>query len=510
MVKCIIIGAGIAGLVAGSYLIRAKHEVIIFEQYPQIGGVTATLHLDGYSWDLGPMLLENFGPGEPAGDILDELDLRKYLKLQRDDRGNVFPDFSLWKPTEYQGPYWRRERLKDLFPAEAGGVNRYYRFYDRVMDLMTLNQRISKSHGLQRIFLKIWMMTLYLSLKGYFTWNAARLMSFFFHDVKIKTVFTGLLADFVTVPEQFPALGIPILNNEIPFDVRIPLRTTCAGPRASYHYCLGGMEKLVAVFSHDIQERGGKIYPNSEVVKIVIENGVCKGVKLANGEIHGADHILISGGVHEAYFSLIGKSHLSNDWERKIHDIPLMESVHMVHLGIDYNPLPFQPAALCYYYGTYDVHDAIRRCQNGIYHEGKDGFLIYFPSVHSPAMAPPGHYAMTIYTIAPNRLKEGMWAAQKEEFTEKLLIEAERYFPGLRNHIKVKIIITPEDFQQRTHMHHHAFGGRAPVMGKSGGPHRTPIKNVWFIGCQSDKKGSGVWGTMVHSHEVVQELLREL
>ncbi|MBA7611478.1 Thiamine thiazole synthase [subsurface metagenome] len=36
--KIIIIGSGIAGLTAGAYLAREGYKVIIYEQFPEIGG----------------------------------------------------------------------------------------------------------------------------------------------------------------------------------------------------------------------------------------------------------------------------------------------------------------------------------------------------------------------------------------------------------------------------------------------------------------------------------------
>ena len=44
MKKVIIIGSGMSGLTAGAYLVREGFDVTIFEQYNEIGGVTATIH----------------------------------------------------------------------------------------------------------------------------------------------------------------------------------------------------------------------------------------------------------------------------------------------------------------------------------------------------------------------------------------------------------------------------------------------------------------------------------
>jgi len=178
-----------------------------------------------------------------------------------------------------------------------------------------------------------------------------------------------------------------------------------------------------------------------------------------------------------------------------------MESVFMVHLGVDMDPTLYQDVALNYYYGTYDIEGAVAHTQQGPYHEGKDGFLIYILSLHSPDMAPPGQHAITVYTIAPNKI-EGGWEARRKEMTDKLLHEAEKIIPGLREHAKVIVSLTPDDFKKLTQMpDQHSFGGFRPVLGKHGAPHRTPFEGLWFIGAQSDAT-IGVNGVMLGARKV--------
>ncbi|MBN1572590.1 MAG: NAD(P)/FAD-dependent oxidoreductase [Deltaproteobacteria bacterium] len=503
MARVVIIGSGVAGLTAGAYMAKSGHKVKIFEQFDNIGGVTATLHKDGYSWDLGPMLLQGFGPGELGGDILEDLSISDKVTLVRDDRGIVMPDFELWKPHEYGGPHWRRDYLKDVFPDEAEGLDRYYEFYDRMMDLMALNYRASRESGPKKLFLKLWMLWIFRKVKQMQGWSAEDVMNHFFRGPELKGLYTGILADFVVRPSQFMGLAVPAVNIETAFDKRIPLKYTAAGKRPSYQYIIGGCEKLVKVLSEVVVENGGEIFTNSLVTKILTDGAEVSGIRLKDGHVESADLVIASGGARETYFGLLGKEHLPQDFIDRVDDTPLMESVHMVHLGIDFNTLPYQRSALCYYYGTYDVEGAVDRCKNREYHEGRDGFLIYVPSLHSPEMAPKGHHAVTVYTIAPNNLSSGTWEDRKEELTDKLLIEAEKIIPNLRKRAKTMVIMTPEDFKKRVRVDYHGFGGRSPVMGKKGGPHKSPITGLWFVGSQSEKEGGGVCGTMAASRKVV-------
>jgi phytoene desaturase len=205
-------------------------------------------------------------------------------------------------------------------------------------------------------------------------------------------------------------------------------------------------------------------------------------------------------------FDLVGREYLPDELVKQIESNRMMESVLMVQLGIDFDPTRYQPAALCYYYKTEDLEGSVKRLRTGDYHEGKEGFLIYVPSLHSPSLAPNGEYAVTVYTVAPDRLAEGSWSSRREELADKLVAEAEHYIPGLREHTLTRLILTPEDYRTRTHLKHHSFGGVPPVMGNQPPAHKTPIQGVWFIGAQSESTG-GVQNVMTGAHKVARRIL---
>src|SRR3989304_6512679 len=120
MTGAVVGGSGLSGLTAAAYLARDGCEVDVFEQADRIGGVTATLRKEGFAWDLGPLMGEGFAPGEPVGDILAELGCTDRVELVRADRGISFPDYRVFRPPEYLGPYWRREKVKGVFPRGSG------------------------------------------------------------------------------------------------------------------------------------------------------------------------------------------------------------------------------------------------------------------------------------------------------------------------------------------------------------------------------------------------------
>jgi phytoene dehydrogenase-like protein len=114
---------------------------------------------------------------------------------------------------------------------------------------------------------------------------------------------------------------------------------------------------------------------------------------------------------------------------------------------------------------------------------------------------------VTIYTVAPDMLAQATWSACREELADKLVAEAEAHIPGLRQHTLTRLILTPQDFRQRTHLKHHSFGGMPPVIGNKPPAHKTPIQGLWFIGAQSESTG-GVLNVMVGAQKVARRILK--
>jgi all-trans-retinol 13,14-reductase len=501
----VIIGAGVSGLTAGSHLAKAGHQVTVFEQYRRPGGVTAPFERDGYRWDLGQLLIEGLGPDEPLGLILEELGVADRINAIVDDRGYVFPDFEVVKPTEYGGTQWRIALLKEIFPEESTGLDRYWTDYVRFTSLMTAARRMDRASGLSAWYWKIGLLFRLLPLFSRRNWSAQQIVDDYFTSQRLKLVFTSILADFFTAPKELLGLGVYALNPEPSFDKRMPAQLAKGAVQLYYYSVLGGISKLANALAEYIEARGGTIQTGRPIAHIRVENKRATGVIDDRGSFTSADVVIASGGAKETFLKLIGEERLAPEFANKVRTIPLMESVFMVHLGIDYDPSPYVHGVCTYYYGTYDIDRAIADGRNGVYHEGRDGFVVHIPTLHTPEMAPEGHHAVTIYTICPDKLRVGDWDAKKEDYADKLIACAEEHIPELGKHITVRHILTPADFRSRTHLDHHAFGGIAPVMGAWRVPHETPVEGLWFVGAQSES-GGGVNNVIPGAYKVARRI----
>ncbi|MDD2261015.1 MAG: NAD(P)/FAD-dependent oxidoreductase [Clostridia bacterium] len=498
--KAIIIGAGLAGLSMAAELSVKGHNVTVYEQNPFIGGIMSHAKKNGYEWEQGPLMLTGFEEDGICYNILRNLDVKYETVLC--DRGSVFRDFELWKPKHYQGPRWRKNKLLEIFPDESVGLDKYYKFYDRMVTIYDIQDKLEQKNS---FLYKLLLIFNFLRIKKYASLNAQQLMDLFFKDDKLKTVFTAILADLCIKPSEFSCLGIPSLNIEQAFDKRIPQRKGFL-KHQYFSYIIGGTERITEGLGNTIKNRGSKIYTNTEVVKVIVENNKAIGVELKDGSVDKADIVIASAGAKELFNKMVGRDNLTKDFLNILDDILPMEAVFMVHLGLDIDPLQYQKSELCYYYLTYDIDDAVSQMRNGIYHEGEQGFLIYVPSSHGKNMAPEGKHSVTIYTVAPDRLNDSDWESKKDYYADKLISLAEKYIPELSKHITEKLILTADDYRKLTHLDRNSFGGLVPHISKKSIPHVTPVNALYFIGAQSQSQG-GVSSQIRASHKLAKKII---
>ncbi len=491
MKKAIIIGAGLGGLTMGALLARDGWQVKVFDKNARPGGVCAVAEKDGYKWEQGPLILGDMLPGESVYNLLQELGIT--LETVRAERGIEMPDYAMWRPKDYEGPYWRRERLKKLFPEESKGIDAYYRFYDDMLKLRYLGGVKDENPTLIN---KLRLALAFFKVKKYANMNAQQLVEQFFVSPKLQALYTGILCDFCASPEEALGFTVPFTNFEPAFDMRISIQKNGRNYNPGYVNIVGGVQKLPEALSDVIVQNGGEIILNTIVEKVIVENGCAVGIKLEDGRQLRADLVIGSGGGRDFFEKAVGLEHLDDAYREILRTYRPMDAVFMVHLGVDYDPMQFMQAPLCYYYKTYDISGAVKRMREGIYHEGDDGYLIYIDSAHAPEFAPAGKHCVTIYTVAPDRPINGDWEQDKERWADHLIELAERTLPGLRNHITQRHILTAVDYRRMTHMAKCSFGGVVPIMNQANPPHRTPVKNLWFVGQQSENAG-GIGAVML-------------
>jgi len=498
--KIAIIGAGLGGLTFGALAARDGHQVEIFDKNGAPGGVVALLEHEGFKFEQGPLLIGDMLETEPVYEFLKTLGIT--LETERADRGIVMPDYDMIHPEAYAGPYWRREKLKELFPEQSKGIDAYYRLYDDVLEVRWLSMQPRTVRGQLKKTL------LMLKLARYAKMNVDQLTKRFFRDPKICTLFSGIFADFCADPVEVQGLGTVFMNMETAFEKRIPLdKEGKHHYYPAYCYIKGGCQKLPEALADYITAHGGNFHYHTVVEKVLVEGGKTTGIRLEDGTEVAADMVIGCGAGKDFFEKTVGREHLDEGYRKILDTFRPMEAVFMVHLGVDYDPMQYMKSALYYCYGMYDLSEATVKLRTGHYHGGDDGYLIFVPSQHAPDFAPEGKHCVTLYTVAPDTLAGETWEETKEAYADRMIALAEKHLPDLSRHVVTRKIMTAVDYRAYTHMEKSSFGGVVPIWNQKNPGHITPVKGLIFVGQQSENAG-GVGNVILGAKSAYEKAMK--
>lgn len=275
MAKIIIIGSGFSGLSAAAYLSRAGHQVEVFEKNSTGGGRARQFSTDeGYVFDMGPSwywmpeVFEDFFSdfGYSVDDLykLDLLDPAFEMVFDKSESLNI--------PHDYQ-------ELRLLFESvEKGSAEKLDRFMEEAeYKYRTGMGNLSNMPGLS--FTEFAQPDL---IKG-----VLRLQVFSSFSQHVRNYFSHprLLALM-----EFPVLFLGAMPRETPALYSL---MNYAGLKLGTWYPQGGFGKVVEGMLRVCEENGCKFHFNAPVERVLVKDGLAKGV-IVNGKEVSCDAVIAS------------------------------------------------------------------------------------------------------------------------------------------------------------------------------------------------------------------------
>ena len=258
----VIIGSGMGGLICADILGREGYKVCVLEKNKQIGGCLQTYVRDRVIFDSGVHYLGGLGKGQNLYQVFKYLGILDKLKLQKMDE-DVFDKILIEgddKAYLYAQGYenFIQQLLKE-FPAEEKALRLYCDKIKEVCSKFPLyNLRPGGSIDEKTSVLGIDTKTFIESLSD---------------DKKFQCVLLGNSMLYVLKGGVTPFyVHAMILNSYI----------------ESSWKCIDGGSVIGKLMARNIKEHGGIIRRNTEVKKIVVENGKANAVQLTDGShVHG-------------------------------------------------------------------------------------------------------------------------------------------------------------------------------------------------------------------------------
>lgn len=271
----------------------------------------------------------------------------------------------------------------------------------------------------------------------------------------------------------------------------------------------GGADTIVKSMVSLLQEKGGQVLLSAPVERVLVENGVARGVMLADGRILKASRAVISN-VHpkRLFGSMVPSDPVRAGFEGAVSRYRAGPGAMMIHLAMD--DLPDWTASEALRRFAY-VHIAPSMAMmNRVYSEAMDGLLpavpalvIGQPTALDRARAPDGKHVLWVQVRvlpacirgdAKREIDGTDWDVVKQVYAQRVLDIIEAYAPGFRTRIRSQSVFSPLDLERENP---NLIGGDSlsgshhldqnflfrPVAGYS--RYRTPIKKLYICGAST-------------------------
>lgn len=423
----IIVGAGPGGVCAGMLLSQRGFNVSIFDKNSEVGGRNRAICMNGFTFDTGPTFLLMKG-------VLDEMfelcgrRSEDYLSFDHLD-----PMYRLAYADRELSVYFDRDKMRaELYRVfgESGGYDRFLskersrfnRLYPCITrDYSTLGAFFSKDLWYALPWLA-WPKSVFANLGQYFK------------DEKMRLAFSFQSKYLGMSPWQCPALFtmLPYLEHEY-----------------GIYHVQGGLNRIAAAMAQIVAENGGSVYTDKPVDSLIIENGRCKGVKLADGEIVIGDEVIINADFAYAMSTLIDSEQLNKYSPEQLEKLEYSCSTFMLYLGLK-KPIDLAHHTIVF---ANDYHANIRNIFSGKLSEDFS-FYVQNASVTDSTLAPPGKSALYVLAPMPNNDSGIDWEQHQLRVRDEVLdaLSSRLGLKNIREHIECEKMITPQNWERDEHV----------------------------------------------------------
>jgi phytoene desaturase len=464
MQEIIIIGAGLGGLSAACRLAKSGFSVTILEKNETVGGKVNTVESNGYRFDTGASLLTMrrvledlfIFCGKRIEDYLEIVPCEPICRYFWSDGTTLDASADLQK-TESE--------IEKIEPNDAVNFRKYLTDSRRKYEIAEKTFLAHSLNDLPRLLRPKFFRDLAAisSLKTLDKHNRQ-----YFSSAKLQQLFNRFATYNGSSPFETPATFALIPYVEFGLGA---------------WYVKGGMYEIPKALEKLALESGVKIFTESAVEKIVIENGKAVGVRVGS-EITSADFIIANSDAIETYRNLINAKDRKKFSNRKLEKREPSSSGFVLLLGVKkkYRQLAHH---------NIFFSDDYKAEFEQIFREKRPAMnptvYVCASSVTDETQAPAGHENLFVLINAPYTSDKTDWQKEAKPYRDLIIKNLENFgLSDLENSIDFERIITPEDFQKKYATNHGSIYGissngifsaflRVPNKAKD-------IENLYFAG----------------------------
>ena len=489
--SAVVIGGGFGGLALANRLQSAGMDVTLLEKRPLVGGRAYRLQSHGFTWDMGPSLIT-------APEIIQRVfqmagrDLSEYVQLEPLD--------------PFYRVYFHDDTFIDYGPDEEALLAQMRRFnpkdaeryHDFMRDVRPIYEAVIEENLGARPFDSIRSM---LSVAPTLLWHRAvepvkYFVDRYFDDFRHQFLFSFHPLFIGGNPFRAPSVYVMI-----PYLER----------KQGVWYTQGGMYSLVSGLAKLFTDQGGTLKTGHPVERIVIEDGKATGVQVEGGALFKADVVVSNADVVHTYRELVPRDARRHWSDRRVDNLKQSMSCFLIYAGVKKQFPQLR-------HHTIILSERYKGLITDIFDRKKlpADFSLYLhaPTRSDDSMAPPG--CESLYILAPvANLQSGTdWQTEKEAFAERILGFLEEWgLEGLREHLVVRHLFTPDDFASELNAAHGNAFGIEPRLSQTAflRPHNASedVDNLYLVGAGTHP-GAGIPGVLLGAEATAYCVARDL
>lgn len=453
-----IVGGGHNGLVAAALLARAGREVDLLEARAGLGGLASTRELiPGHRVDTGHNDL-----GMLRRSVIEELELARHgLELIEAPAAAAVPATAdsdavvLWPEVERTADGLARISADDAaawpgFVAELAAC---------AATLQPLLSRPAELADMGRLLISP-------ELLRSLSTPLDELLREWFEGPSLRAGLCGV---------ALPATGLGPWANGTGWPLLYRCVLGASDRFAPVVRARGGAGALAAALAASAAASGARIRTGAAVARILVESRRVAGVELGDGERIEAGAVVSTATPAVTFFDLIGAPRLEPGFVRRLLNVKYRGAAARLALSIDGMP-SFRgldrPALTGRMVLAERASDIERAADASKYRRlpVRPWIEVTLPTTLDPSLAPAGrHLLLATAHHLPFEL-EGGWVDGGEELRRRMMVELERWAPGIGGLVREQALLLPTDYEEK-------FGAT------NGGLHHgemNPSQSLWL------------------------------
>ncbi|MDD1779447.1 MAG: FAD-dependent oxidoreductase [Candidatus Helarchaeota archaeon] len=440
-----IVGGGVGGCAIGALLAHKGFQVRLFDKNKNIGGRCTTQDYKGFKIDLGVHLF-GVGPNGSLGEVCREIERPDAIKwiLARDPR----PILNYCGDRKVYSIKTMSEMLKDEKEMEVG--NKFW--YDCTL--------ISKNQIKDLYYVKL----------------TDFLFKYSKNPILLMLVTQICLQYFCVSPYEASAGEF----------VRCFQEVTRAKSSA---YPLGGCISIPDAYAKAIVDYRGNVQLNTQVSKIITEDGSVKGLEFKDGSYVETDLVISNADIKNTVFNLVGAKYFPPEYTEKIRNLTYATQAMSIKVALDevvtdqklimHIPVPSSEALELFPWKSREPPEKISG-------------MITSPTNFDPGLAPQGNqsiYFAIFWTGSYPKLNQ----RETRRWGEVLLESLTECLPEIKGHVLWYRTDTPDLVEEYAGEAGNIIGiGQTVEQIHERRPSQvTPIKGLYIVGAEAGGHGIG-------------------